>query len=739
MNPHPVGPDAVELALDTFPPPDQFPWPHIRLAGEFAAGVSPPHLGALKLLCDRMKPGLVPSPRETKVLCFATSWAMSHLRTLLPTDPSQSLIDQLELGVRELQEGCLTHDLDRVMRGHDTFKSVFDDVKDSSACLVVAPPRGLAELMVPTISRPARLINRLLTGCEAGVLWTLDTFNRCAFDIGDGEPAAMARMISMIIQATIIETPFDIDIDGLRALDASTTASAAAMLKALRACHPVLVELGRQGLLPAPQVLVREPATGDTGDTGDAGALATWREFTGSEELGRLLPGPRPRSPDATAPATRVDDTAPLQCVLDLGGVVEQRLDRASGRITVEWPCSQAGGRYTTSFQFEAPPDSLAGAAGAAPERRTRQDLQIRQLDDFARAHLVRAATHRAWTQFPPTVRHDGDRILVGRQVLARQSAGLWTTDLDAVRHALNITGWWSAVPHAWPAPATDPPGLPLEDGHPFEEDLSLDAGLPGAPVRELRLVLQMEQDSVIAESCATLHRRHADRSVWIHIDDGGRPTVVVGAALLIRVPSDVALTMAIVGHGGRAAEGTGDRMLLSDYTPDALAQCVSRCLGALGLPMNVSRITLDSCMLETPTFDRGYAADFLRCVDDLGLTAVDATVTAYAHTVQTWSRYRTTRPYVGAAPLRGAPGSSLQFRIDPDEGRIIRHDRCPAGPPPRVRGTHRPRAGATILPASWPPDDVSPQPAQRRDDEGAVLTPFESWSNAGFRVPFFL
>ncbi|OCA54786.1 MARTX multifunctional-autoprocessing repeats-in-toxin holotoxin RtxA [Photorhabdus namnaonensis] len=152
--------------------------------------------------------------------------------------------------------------------------------------------------------------------------------------------------------------------------------------------------------------------------------------------------------------------------------------------------------------------------------------------------------------------------------------------------------------------------------------DWQVEKVTPQADGRETRfdgqIIIQMEDDPVVAKAAANLAGKHSDSSVVIQLDSRGKYRVVYGD--LVRLSGK--LRWQIVGHGRDASEQNNIR--LSGYAADELATRLTRFYQEFNLGKSLTRkpdhISIVGCSLISDDQRDGFARRFITVLDKQGI-----------------------------------------------------------------------------------------------------------------------
>ena len=474
----------------------------------------------------------------------------------------------------------------------------------------------------------------------------------------DGARVAMAQVMAQVVRATVLKEPFLIDADAVTFMARSADPADQHRLHALRATFLMQQRLARRGLSMAPRfVSLLKRESGE------------WRELSGGsllvsdadllDELCAPMSPPLPlRDVDQT-----IDTAAPLKGLTRGKRRLVQTLDCEQGRIDIALALDSERASAIDERPFRAAVHVDPLPAGATPQQRLHQDRQIRQIDDFIRAHFLRVVD-KPENGLPPEIRLKGQEIFVGKLRVATEKEGRWVGDADAIKRAVGTLWVHDRIPGSFPGTqarlALAPPRF-MKGG------------------KRLTLVLQMEKDDEIDYNARLLTRKEAGETAWVQLNRDGGFRIADGEEWIRGLASDGLIKLVVVGHGTRL--GNLDEAALADYSAGALAARVRKALGELRLPRRVDRVTLFSCTQESPVFPRSFATEFLLAADKAGFLRPAATLTAYAENVA-FSPFgsRHTQPHGDAPSGVHRPEATFSFHIDAGTKQVVRRDKHPQG-----------------------------------------------------------
>ncbi|MBT2919870.1 MARTX multifunctional-autoprocessing repeats-in-toxin holotoxin RtxA [Vibrio anguillarum] len=138
------------------------------------------------------------------------------------------------------------------------------------------------------------------------------------------------------------------------------------------------------------------------------------------------------------------------------------------------------------------------------------------------------------------------------------------------------------------------------------------------------QIIVQMENDDVVAKAAANLAGKHPESSVVVQIDSDGNYRVVYGDPSKL----DGKLRWQLVGHGRGDSEHNNSR--LSGYSADELAVKLAKFQQAFGQAENISNkpdhISIVGCSLVSDDKQKGFGHQFINAMDANGLR-VDVSV----------------------------------------------------------------------------------------------------------------
>ncbi|WP_019280936.1 MARTX multifunctional-autoprocessing repeats-in-toxin holotoxin RtxA [Vibrio anguillarum] len=153
------------------------------------------------------------------------------------------------------------------------------------------------------------------------------------------------------------------------------------------------------------------------------------------------------------------------------------------------------------------------------------------------------------------------------------------------------------------------------------------------------QVIVQMENDSVVAKAAANLAGKHPENSVVVQLDSEGNYRVVYGDPSKL----DGKLRWQLVGHGRDDSEHNNTR--LSGYSVDELAVKLAKFQQAFGQAENISNkpdhISIVGCSLVSDDKQKGFGHQFINAMDANGLR-VDVSVRNSDVAVDTTGRKHT-------------------------------------------------------------------------------------------------
>ncbi|NAX42323.1 MULTISPECIES: MARTX multifunctional-autoprocessing repeats-in-toxin holotoxin RtxA [unclassified Vibrio] len=153
------------------------------------------------------------------------------------------------------------------------------------------------------------------------------------------------------------------------------------------------------------------------------------------------------------------------------------------------------------------------------------------------------------------------------------------------------------------------------------------------------QIIVQMENDDVVAKAAANLAGKHPESSVVVQIDSDGNYRVVYGDPSKL----DGKLRWQLVGHGRDDSESNNTR--LSGYSADELAVKLAKFQQAFGQAENISNkpdhISIVGCSLVSDDKQKGFGHQFINAMDANGLR-VDVSVRNSDVAVDTTGRKHT-------------------------------------------------------------------------------------------------
>ncbi|ELQ2336475.1 MARTX multifunctional-autoprocessing repeats-in-toxin holotoxin RtxA [Vibrio vulnificus] len=132
------------------------------------------------------------------------------------------------------------------------------------------------------------------------------------------------------------------------------------------------------------------------------------------------------------------------------------------------------------------------------------------------------------------------------------------------------------------------------------------------------QIIVQMENDAVVAKAAANLAGKHPESSVVVQLDSDGNYRVVYGDLSKL----DGKLRWQLVGHGSRRSENNNTR--LSGYSADKLAVKLAKFQQTFSQMENVSikpdHISVVGCSLVSHDMLKGFGHQFITAMDSNGL-----------------------------------------------------------------------------------------------------------------------
>ncbi|EKO3562959.1 MARTX multifunctional-autoprocessing repeats-in-toxin holotoxin RtxA [Vibrio fluvialis] len=149
--------------------------------------------------------------------------------------------------------------------------------------------------------------------------------------------------------------------------------------------------------------------------------------------------------------------------------------------------------------------------------------------------------------------------------------------------------------------------------------------GIDGGDTRfDGQVIVQMENDPVVAQAAASLAGKHAENSVIVQLDADGNYRVVYGEPSKL----DGKLRWQLVGHGRDDSESNNTR--LSGYSADELAVKLAKFQQTFNQAENISskpeHISIVGCSLVSDDKQKGFGHQFINAMDANGLR-VDVSV----------------------------------------------------------------------------------------------------------------
>jgi hypothetical protein len=502
----------------------------------------------------------------------------------------------------------------------------------------------------------------------------------------DGPSPLQGELIDLATAAfgnALHASPPTINADVLERLALSGNVKDQVRAAAQRVFQPALKRLADAGLCPAPVFHTYRKRTPEQGWK----PVEDFGKFETQADIVEALMRPRP------------DDVSPLPRLAILHGDVHQTLDREKGHLAVRFPATSGGKVKATETTLKIP----AISDSKDPIQRASQDAALDVLDRFCAASFGEAES--LWSLRPPAITLDGpgQKIRVGELAVATLTQDAWSMDADAASHVAEVL-----------APPARRAERPVHEWAGPRVPLARSKCPPGN--RDLRLIVQVEDDPIVRDNAASRQLAHPHESVWIQVDTQGRQRILAGDHLLDALPADARIKVEVHGHGGRV--DLTDQRSLAGRCAEEIAGLLSEMMAGLGLFRTIDAVDLTSCALATPVFPRCFAEEVLRAGHDLTLFRSSAEITAYADAL-TFSLYDESleklapRRTLFAESSTGdihAPGKSLAYSLERGTGKLIVRDKHPEVAPDRTatRATARlhepsPFEDTTDLPAVSP------------------------------------
>ncbi|EGR4483081.1 MARTX multifunctional-autoprocessing repeats-in-toxin holotoxin RtxA [Vibrio cholerae] len=153
------------------------------------------------------------------------------------------------------------------------------------------------------------------------------------------------------------------------------------------------------------------------------------------------------------------------------------------------------------------------------------------------------------------------------------------------------------------------------------------------------QIIVQMENDPVVAKAAANLAGKHAESSVVVQLDSDGNYRVVYGDPSKL----DGKLRWQLVGHGRDHSESNNTR--LSGYSADELAVKLAKFQQSFNQAENINNkpdhISIVGCSLVSDDKQKGFGHQFINAMDANGLR-VDVSVRSSELTVDEAGRKHT-------------------------------------------------------------------------------------------------
>lgn len=355
------------------------------------------------------------------------------------------------------------------------------------------------------------------------------------------------------------------------------------------------------------------------------------------------------------------NDSRPLPLLHRHWPDARQRLDREAGVIRLSFPKSGQREPFETVLRFPPCPLSAPGRQALA------QDAAIARLDRFLDGRVRRDDSKMSdWAA--PEISLVGDEIRIGRLPVATLTPNGERFSRNARSHALEVlepARWRTPPVQGWSRPA-----FPLRR-----------MKRPGPHDRQLRLVVQLEEDAITTRDAAAQKVRYPGQTILVQADRSGGHRILGGAPRPRHWLPDLTIKVELHGHAGRL--GNSDELALSGYSAQALAERLAQVLDHLNCPTPVDAVNLTTCALASPVFPRDFAAEFLADAHRRQLLQPHATVTAYEDPISfdvdehTGEKLRSRWTHFGKQPGEAhLPGKTWIYTRDPGSGDIRRRDK---------------------------------------------------------------
>ncbi|EDK30754.1 calmodulin-sensitive adenylate cyclase [Vibrionales bacterium SWAT-3] len=132
------------------------------------------------------------------------------------------------------------------------------------------------------------------------------------------------------------------------------------------------------------------------------------------------------------------------------------------------------------------------------------------------------------------------------------------------------------------------------------------------------QIIIQLENDAIVAESASRLAGKHPDKTVIVQLDKDGKYRVIYGDVKKLGGK----VRWQLVGHGGK--DEARQTAVLSNYDPDQLANLITDFKARFAKEVTGNtlpeRISLVGCDLETEKYRESFVKDLLVALDKKGL-----------------------------------------------------------------------------------------------------------------------
>ncbi|ANH66723.1 hypothetical protein ABE85_02530 [Mitsuaria sp. 7] len=334
------------------------------------------------------------------------------------------------------------------------------------------------------------------------------------------------------------------------------------------------------------------------------------------------IPATKPESLDL------LPEDRPLAALVERAPMVRQRLDRATGRIRVNYPAT----RLDTVLQVD-PLSAYRSDGGSELAAMALQDADIRTAEALIIRHLdttplVAPDLAHALGHLPRLMSLRNGEFSVNETVVARRSSD--APDVDDVTGVAS----WVVDPDGVESAIRPLRATPGRSGPSFSEELfDLSQPWPVEAPLTLKLIVQVGRDEHSETAAMLLARKYRGQMAWVQMDRGAAPHDVpnmhirAGHELKAKASSKTQVDIYVVGH---SVMRFAKQQTLSDWGPGELASGLSQQFrdGFQSSP-KLRRASLVACDLHSPSLEKSFAVEFFQHLTDAALWTQDAEVTA--------------------------------------------------------------------------------------------------------------